>query len=90
MVTDPALIDRWMAELDGALQQASARTRRDAAHAVYLKLLNVRDAQGPAGNVDLLEHVEAAIMKSRQLHDAFHAELQHELEWAGQNGGAND
>lgn len=89
-VIDISLIDRWMVELDEALAVGTARTRRDAAHAVYLKLLHARDECGPAPNTALFDHLERAIAKSRQLHDAFHAELQHELEWAGQYGASND
>jgi hypothetical protein len=87
---DLSLIDSWMTELNDALLEGAARTRRDAAQAVYLKLLGARNEQGSEANSALLKQLDGAIAKSRQLHDAFHAELQHELEWAGQHPAEND
>lgn len=90
MSIDFSLIDRWITDLDEALMEGSTRERRDAAHAVYLQLLSVRDEDCAEANSAWLDRLEGAIARSRQLHDAFHAELQHELEWAGQYGaGAN-
>jgi|GEM_PF-6280471 len=83
MTADFSAIDTWMTELDEALRHSSTRTRRDAAHAVNLKLLSLRNEYSAETNTQVLNRLDAAINKSRQLHDAFHAELQHELKWAG-------
>ena len=90
MTADISVIDTWMAELNEALRQGSTRTRRDTAHAVNLKLLSLRNELDSEADNEALNQLETAICKSRQLHDAFHAELQHELEWAGQPGAGND
>ena len=90
MAADLSVINTWMAELDEALGHGSTRTRRDTAHAVNSKLLSLRNELGSETNIEVLNQLEAAINKSRQLHDAFHADLQHELEWAGQYGAGND
>jgi hypothetical protein len=89
-MADLSVIDTWMAELDEALSDGSTRTRRDTANAVNLKLLSLRNELGSATSIEVLNQLEAAINKSRQLHDAFHAELQHELEWAGQYDAGNN
>lgn len=89
MAADLSVIDIWMTELDKALHHGSTRTRRDASHAVNLKLLSLRNACGSEPPIEMLR-LDAAINKSRQLHDAFHAELLHELEWAGQYGRSID
>lgn len=86
MAADTSVIDTWMAELNEALGQGSTRTRRDISHAVNLKLLCLRSGLGSETSAEVHNRLETAINKSRQLHDAFHAELQHELEWAGQFG----
>src|SRR5690606_36116476 len=81
MAADLSVINTWMAELDEALGHGSTRTRRDTAHAVNSKSLSLRNELGSETNIEVLNQLEAAINKSRQLHDAFHADLQHELEW---------
>ncbi|MFT3931046.1 MAG: hypothetical protein QM709_12210 [Spongiibacteraceae bacterium] len=85
-----AQIETWLAELDAALAQSSTRERRDAAQAVYEKLLALREEIEPHASTSLRSHMDNALAKSRQLHDAFHAELQHELEWAACNTGDHE
>lgn len=84
MTEKQTLIATWMLELDAALAHGTARSCRDATQAVLNKLIALRKADDIEFDA-LNGSINDAMEKCQQLHDAFHQELQHELEWAGQH-----
>ena len=75
-------IEQLMAGLNRKIAEGNAAQSRDAAYAVYVKLASLREqlpALTEAGVEKALEH---ASQKARRLYEAFHLEVQYDLEWA--------
>lgn len=78
-----------MAGLDGKIAEGHAAQSRDAAYAVYVKLASLREqlpAQPDVNRTRTEAGVERALEQASQkawrLYEAFHLEVQYDLEWA--------
>lgn len=86
---ETAEIEQLMAGLDGKIAEGHAAQSRDAAYAVYVKLEALREQLPPQPDVNrtrteawVEEALEQASKKAWRLYEAFHVEVQYDLEWA--------
>jgi hypothetical protein len=75
--------------LDGKIAEGHAAQSRDAAYAVYVKLASLReqlpaqpDVSKPLTEAGVEKALEQASQKAWRLYEAFHLEVQYDLEWA--------
>ena len=73
-------IEQLMAGLNRNIAEGHAVQSRDAAYAAYLKLIALREQSGISAEAERL--LEQNCQKAWLLYEAFHLEVQHELEWA--------
>ncbi len=81
-------IEQLMAGLDSKIAEGHAVQSRDAAYAVYVKLALLReqlptqpDASKTLTEARVEKALEQASQKAWRLYEAFHLEVQHDLEW---------
>jgi len=82
-------IEQLMSRLDGKIAEGHAAQSRDAAYAVYVKLASLReqlpaqpDVSKPLTEAGVEKALEQASQKAWRLYEAFHLEVQYDLEWA--------
>ncbi|HDZ56751.1 MAG TPA: hypothetical protein ENI17_01685 [Pseudomonas xinjiangensis] len=82
-------IEQLMSGLDGKIAEGHAAQSRDAAYAVYVKLEALHEQLPPQSNVNrtlteagVEDALEQARKKAWRLYEAFHLEVQYDLEWA--------
>lgn len=86
---DTTEIEQLMAGLSGKIAEGHAAQSCDAAYAVYLELEALREQFAPKPDVNrtrtkagVEKALEQASQKAWRLYEAFHLEVQYDLEWA--------
>ncbi|WP_225776322.1 hypothetical protein [Pseudomonas sp. Marseille-Q5115] len=79
-----AQIEQLIAILNRKIAEGDALLSRDAAYAAYQELGSLREQSGISAEAQKL--LEQASQKVWRLYEAFHLEVQHDLEWANSRG----